>query len=149
MSAYRPGQLYTGRDGDLLFCVLAEGDIEFVTNRGTSLTLGEVERVYEPLTLVRDVDAPAPDTTAAPAALQGLAAAIRDALDLPIPATSEGWQKRARILSERSSYLIGALRDLAAGGYVGTAATIASVGNVHRYYPVTYPPLDEQDGAGR
>ncbi|MGH3585308.1 MAG: hypothetical protein ACRDQ0_03200 [Pseudonocardia sp.] len=55
MSAYRPGQLYTGADGDLLFVILPGDDAEFVTNRGTRVTVAEVERVYAPLTLVRPV----------------------------------------------------------------------------------------------
>lgn len=144
MSAvYRPGHRYQGADGDILFAIHGEAGTEFVTSRGTRVPVEKAERVYAPLT-------PLDTVPADPAALQGLAAAIRDALDLPIPADFEGWQKRALILSERSSYLIGALRDLAAGGdCAGTAATLASVGNVHRYYPVTYPPLDEQDGAGQ
>lgn len=54
-STYRPGQLYEGRDGDLLFVILPGDDIEFVTNRGTRVPLAEVERVYAPLTLLRPV----------------------------------------------------------------------------------------------
>lgn len=57
---YRPGQLYTGRDGDLLFVILPSDDVEFVTNRGTRLPLAEVDRVYAPLTLVRDVNGEPP-----------------------------------------------------------------------------------------
>lgn len=53
--AYLPGQLYEGRDGDLLYVVLPGDEVEFVTNRGTRLTLEHVEEVYAPLTLVRDV----------------------------------------------------------------------------------------------
>lgn len=52
----RPGQLYKGRDGDLLYAVLpAGGDWEFVTNRGTRVKADEARRVYSPMTLVRPV----------------------------------------------------------------------------------------------
>lgn len=74
-----------------------------------------------------------------------LAAAIRDALDLPIPATSEGWQDRMRIVSDRAAYLTGALRALAAGDVEGAAATVASVRDVNKYFPIAY----ETTEAGR
>ncbi|WP_242892645.1 hypothetical protein [Actinomadura litoris] len=66
MSAYRPGQLYEGRDGDLLFVILPGHDVEFVTNRGTRVTRAEVEEVYAPLTLLRPVGGEAPLIVAAP-----------------------------------------------------------------------------------
>jgi hypothetical protein len=51
---YRPGQLHTGADGDLLFVIAAEDGIAFVTNRGTRVPVVEAETVYAPLTLVFD-----------------------------------------------------------------------------------------------
>lgn len=60
--AYLPGQLYEGRDGDLLYVVLPGDEVEFVTNRGTRLSLAEAERVYAPLTMIRDVVAPQPSS---------------------------------------------------------------------------------------
>ena len=53
---YRPGNLYVGREGDRLFAVYAGGGVEFVTVRGTRLTVEHVERVYAPLTLARDAE---------------------------------------------------------------------------------------------
>lgn len=53
---YRPGELYVGREGDTLFAVYAGGGVEFVTVRGTRLTVEHVERVYAPLTLARDAE---------------------------------------------------------------------------------------------
>jgi hypothetical protein len=53
---YRPGQVYKGADGDLLFVILPGDDIEFVTNRGTRLPLTEIQRVYAPLKLVYAAD---------------------------------------------------------------------------------------------
>lgn len=55
-AVYRPGQLYAGREDDLLFCVAGQHGIGFVTNRGTWVPLDEAERVYVPLRLVCDVD---------------------------------------------------------------------------------------------
>ena len=53
-TVYRPGQTYKGADGDLLFVILPGDVIEFVTNRGTRVTVADAERVYAPLTLVPD-----------------------------------------------------------------------------------------------
>ncbi|WP_141576082.1 hypothetical protein [Actinomadura sp. WMMA1423] len=55
--ALRPGQLYSGRDDDLLFCVAGKDGTGFVTNRGTWVPMSEARQVYAPLTLVRDVGA--------------------------------------------------------------------------------------------
>ena len=55
MTTYLPGQLYSGREDDEQQVVLTMDGIAFVTNRGTSVSRAEAERVYAPLTLVRDV----------------------------------------------------------------------------------------------
>ncbi|MFB4312882.1 hypothetical protein [Actinomadura sp. 21ATH] len=101
--SYRPGQLYKGREGDLLYVVLPGAEIEFVTNRGTRVPREKAERVYGPLTLVRPVgtEAPAP----LPDDVRALAEAIREALDMPIPdrysADRLTWlhQQRDRVIS--------------------------------------------------
>ncbi len=54
-TTYRPGQLYTGADGDLLFVISSGDGIAFVTNRGTRVSVSEAARVYAPLTLARPV----------------------------------------------------------------------------------------------
>lgn len=79
MTAYRPGQLYRGADGDLLFAILPGDGIEFVTNRGTRVTLAEVERVYAPLKLVHDVGSAAAVAYPAPEQIQEISDTVGNA----------------------------------------------------------------------
>lgn len=141
--AYLPGQLYRGADGDLLFVILGEDGTAFMTNRGTRLTLQHVAEVYAPLTLVRPVQGEAPDPAAN--AAQELAAAVRDALDVPVAADGAG-SEDVRLASVRGAFLVGALGRLAGGDASMVSATVKAVRRADERYPVTYPTRDEQAG---
>lgn len=124
--AYRPGQLYTGTDGDLLFVIAGRHGIGFVTNRGTQLTLADVKRAYAPLTLRRDVDGDAE-----------LAAAVVDALTIPAPDGPAARVEHDQTLALRAAHVRGAMRAVAGDG----AAAAIAAGVIRRAddeYPATY-----------
>ena len=84
-------------------------------------------------------------TTKENAAVRELAAALRDALDVPIPARHVGWDVQRDLFSARTAFLRGVLGDLAERGDIGAAT--GSVRKVVQQYPVTYTPYTrEQDG---
>lgn len=66
-----------------------------------------------------------------------LVGAIRDALDLPIPATNEGWDQMRRIAADRAAFLTGALAPLSRDECT-ISATVAAVRAVHKHYPAAY-----------
>jgi hypothetical protein len=138
MSAYRPGQLWQGRDGDYLFVTTTPGGIRFVTVRATPLTVEDIERAYAPLTLVRDVDAPAAD----PAVVE-LAAAVVDAFDTPDPDGPAAWVLHKEVLAQRAEYVRGAMHTLA-GDRVRAAHVVTTIRRAPIEYPATYPTSDEQ-----
>jgi Family of unknown function (DUF6292) len=73
-----------------------------------------------------------------------LAAAIRDAMDVPIPFRLEDADEHRSILAARAAYLRGALDTLAGGDDSAARNTVKAVRSVGRYFPVTYPTRDEQ-----
>lgn len=142
----RPGQLYEGRDGDLLFAVLPSGrDWEFVTNHGTRLSVEEVRRVYAPLTLVRPVgcEATATSDTAALPDVQELATAIGEALTLPSPApTTEAMDGWSQLMTRRASRIRSALTHVTNPGLLDGAWALRELRKIPLKTPVDYPTED-------
>lgn len=128
--AYRPGQLYTGTDGDLLFVIAGRHGIGFVTDRGTQLTLADVKRAYAPLTLRRDVDGDATE-------LAELAAAVVDALTIPDPDGPDARVEHNQTLALRAAHVRGAMRATAGDG-AGAAIAAGVIRRADDEYPATY-----------
>jgi hypothetical protein len=81
------------------------------------------------------------------AEVQKLAAAVRDALDVPVAAEGAGSEER-KLTSLRAAFLVGALGRLADGDTSMLSATVDAVRRASEAYPVAYPTRDEQPGSG-
>jgi hypothetical protein len=138
---YRPGQLYTGRDGDLLFVVLPGNEAEFVTNRGTRVTVEQAMRVYAPLTLIRDVGG------SLPREVVELAEVIREVLVVPRPANWMADEHAfARLQRDRALSVNAALAVLLRER-IELQTAVQVIREVAEHEPVTYTPCELEDGA--
>jgi hypothetical protein len=138
-AAYRPGQLHEGRDGDLLFVITTGDGIAFMTNRGTRVTVSEAARVHAPLTLVRPVgnEAATPLTDD----VRDLAEAVREALDVPRPASGADWDTLLQLQRNRAICVDVTLRQLLKNS-LGIAAAARLVRDMAALDPVTYTPRE-------
>ena len=77
-----------------------------------------------------------------------LLAAIRNALDVPIPAVFDTANERAytRLLASRGAYVCGVLQGAVAGEPVRVASMAETLRGVDAHVPVTYTPYQRSGG---